>query len=41
MTGFGPAEGESSKYKINIEIKSVNNRFKDCRFRMPSFLSFL
>ena len=41
MTGFGSAEGESTKYKINIEIKSVNNRFRDVRFRMPNFLSFV
>lgn len=41
MTGFGSSEGEAQDYKINIEIKSVNNRFRDIRFRMPNFLSFL
>jgi uncharacterized protein (TIGR00255 family) len=41
MTGFGSSEGESTNYKINIEIKSVNNRFRDIRFRMPNFLSFV
>ena len=41
MTGFGSNESTNEIYKINIEIKSVNNRFKDIRFRMPNFLSFL
>lgn len=41
MTGFGSADGESGNYTINIEIKSVNNRFRDVRFRMPNFLSFV
>lgn len=41
MTGFGSSDGETQGYKINIEIKSVNNRFRDVRFRMPSFLSYL
>ncbi len=41
MTGFAHAVAESSNYVISVEIKSVNNRFKDIRFKMPSSLSSL
>ena len=41
MTGFGSNEANNEIYKVNIEVKSVNNRFKDIRFRMPNFLSYL
>jgi uncharacterized protein (TIGR00255 family) len=41
MTGFGKAEAEGENYKITIEMKSVNNRFKDYRFKLPSYLNFL
>ncbi len=39
MTGFGRAEAAGKYLNVTVEIKSVNNRFKDYRFRMPSFLS--
>ena len=41
MTGFGQAETKSSTYVVSVEIKSVNNRFKDIRFKMPSSLNSL
>jgi uncharacterized protein (TIGR00255 family) len=37
MTGFGRGESESDNAKIIIEIKSVNHRFLDTNFKMPSF----
>lgn len=33
MTGFGRAEETGSGYSINVELKSVNNRFLDFQFR--------
>lgn len=39
MTGFGQAEAKSSGFTVSVEIKSVNNRFKDIRFKMPSTLN--
>ncbi len=39
MTGFGQAEARSSNFVVSVEIKSVNNRFKDIRFKMPSTLN--
>jgi uncharacterized protein (TIGR00255 family) len=39
MTGFGKAQKRSLNFDVCIEIKSVNNRFKDLRFKMPSSLS--
>lgn len=36
MTGFGKGELESDKYRLSVEIKSVNHRFKDIRFKMGS-----
>ena len=33
MTGFGKAETKNKKYHIIVEIKSVNNRFKDFKFK--------
>jgi len=41
MTGFGEANVHSENYIVSVEIKSVNNRFKDVRFKMPSSLSAL
>ena len=38
MTGFGKAVSESDKYELQVEIKSVNNRYLDLNFRIPSFL---
>ncbi|MFA6236685.1 MAG: YicC/YloC family endoribonuclease [Bacteriovorax sp.] len=39
MTGFAQAVAQSLNYVVSVEIKSVNNRFKDIRFKMPSSLS--
>ncbi|MGZ3808769.1 MAG: YicC/YloC family endoribonuclease [Bacteriovorax sp.] len=41
MTGFGEANAESNNFIVSVEIKSVNNRFKDIRFKMPGSLSAL
>ncbi len=41
MTGFGRSEASGENYSVTIEIKTVNNRFKDYRFKMPSYLNFL
>ncbi len=35
MTGFGKAQFQSEDHNLLIEIKSVNNRFIDTRFRIP------
>ncbi|MBL7665105.1 MAG: YicC family protein [Bacteriovoracaceae bacterium] len=35
MTGFGRAEKSDSDFTVTIEIKTVNNRFKDFRFKIP------
>lgn len=36
MTGFGRAELEGENFSLTIEMKSVNNRYKDFRFKMGS-----
>ncbi len=41
MTGFGRAEGVISNIQFTVEVKSLNHRFLDIRFRMPSNLSIL
>lgn len=41
MTGFGKGEAQNEDYTILVELKSVNNRFKDMRFKLPSLLSSL
>jgi uncharacterized protein (TIGR00255 family) len=41
MTGFGEASAQSNNYVVSVEVKSVNNRFKDIRFKMPGSLSSL
>lgn len=41
MTGFGKGEAQNADYTILVELKSVNNRFKDMRFKLPSLLSSL
>lgn len=35
MTGFGKSQLVKDGYHLEIELKSVNNRFLDCQFRMP------
>jgi uncharacterized protein (TIGR00255 family) len=39
MTGFGKGETTSDNYTLSVEIKSVNNRFKDFRFKMSSIFN--
>lgn len=39
MTGFGQVELELDQFYISAEVKTVNHRFIDFKFRMPSFLS--
>ncbi|AUN99512.1 YicC family protein [Bacteriovorax stolpii] len=39
MTGFGQAATQSENFIVSVEMKSVNNRFKDIRFKMPSTLN--
>lgn len=39
MTGFGQAVAQSENFVVSVEMKSVNNRFKDIRFKMPSSLN--
>jgi uncharacterized protein (TIGR00255 family) len=39
MTGFGRGEAASAKWSLTVEVKSVNNRFKDYRFKMGAALS--
>jgi uncharacterized protein (TIGR00255 family) len=41
MTGFGKGEAEGEHYTVSVEIKTVNNRFKEYRFKMPSLLNFI
>lgn len=36
MTGFGRAEGASGAYRWHWEVRSVNGKGLDCRFRLPS-----
>jgi uncharacterized protein (TIGR00255 family) len=39
MTGFGKGESVGASYTITAEIKTVNNRFKDFKFRMSSMFN--
>ncbi|NDD03920.1 MAG: hypothetical protein EB078_03360, partial [Proteobacteria bacterium] len=41
MTGFGRSEKSFKSYQLNLEIKSVNHRFLDLRFRLPAMASGL
>ena len=41
MTGFGKGESQNNELRVVVEIKSVNNRFKDFRFKMSSLLNAL
>lgn len=41
MTGFGRSEAIVGSFLTTIEVKSVNHRFLDCRFRLPPTLSHL
>jgi len=39
MTGFGRADGRVGGFQCSVEIKSVNHRYLDLRFRLPPVLS--
>jgi len=39
MTGFGRAEGILGTIHYSVEVKSVNHRYLDVRFRLPASLS--
>lgn len=39
MTGYGQASQTNEAYELNIELKSVNNRFLDLQIRMPKELN--
>ena len=41
MTGFGKGEASGGSFTIITEIKTVNNRFKDFKFRMSSLFNYL
>ncbi len=41
MTGFGRSESTHAGYCFTVEVKSVNHRYLDVRFRLPSTLSSL
>jgi uncharacterized protein (TIGR00255 family) len=41
MTGFGRGESSDSQYNVTVELKSVNHRFKDTRFKMSSLFNSL
>ncbi len=39
MTGFARKELIGTHYQILIEMKSVNGRYKDIRFKIPNILN--
>lgn len=39
MTGFGRGEASNDDHTVVVEMKSVNHRFKDLRFKMSSVFS--
>ena len=39
MTGFGKGIVSKDSYDITIELKTVNHRYRDIRFKMPSLFS--
>ncbi|MBX0356506.1 YicC/YloC family endoribonuclease [Halobacillus sp. Nhm2S1] len=41
MTGYGKSTVEVNETKIHVEIRSVNHRFLDMTFKMPTALLFL
>ena len=41
MTGYGQAESIGKLYELSIEIKSVNHRFRDLRFKMGAVFNSL
>ena len=41
MTGFGISKNNSKNFDIEFNFKSTNNRFFDCKIKLPSYLSIL
>lgn len=41
MTGFGKAQVDGDKFTVTVELKTVNNRFKDFRFKMGQVFNSL
>ena len=41
MTGFGISKNNNKNFDIEFNFKSTNNRFFDCKIKLPSFLSLL
>ena len=41
MTGFGQGTSESPEIRVSVEMRGVNNRYTDVRFRIPAELSEL
>jgi len=41
MTGYGRAKYVDDDLDLEIEVKSINNRFLDLRIKQPNYLSFL
>ena len=41
MTGFGSASVENKNFRLEISVKSVNSRFLDIKYYIPSFYSSL
>ncbi len=41
MTGFGKAEGQIDLGELRVEVRSLNSKGIDSKFRLPSILSFL
>jgi len=39
MTGFGRGEASKEKFTVVVEVKCVNHRFKDIRFKMSSLFN--
>jgi len=41
MTGFGQGATESPEIRVSVELRGVNNRYTDVRFRVPAELNEL
>jgi uncharacterized protein (TIGR00255 family) len=35
MTGFGQGASETSEFRVSVELRGLNHRHTDVRFRMP------
>ena len=40
MTGYGSAKGSVEGLEVNVELKSVNNRYLDTSVRLPRSFIF-